>query len=151
MRKCYAVFVALLLAAPAQAAQLGIYEGPGCMPPKVNAFASWLGRKPDRISIGANISTWANYDSDAAFQIASCAKSFPTTPLAVAVPLMSQEAGQSLMAAAQGAYDSHFQKTAAALVGRGFASAIIRIGWEQNGTWYPWGAAAHNDPQGYIA
>jgi hypothetical protein len=47
---------------------------------------------------------------------------------------------------AAGAYDAHFVTLANALVHEGQGSAIIRLGWEFNGGWFPWaanGSASH--------
>lgn len=37
-----------------------------------------------------------------------------------------------------GDYDSHYKAYAQALVDSGNADAIVRVGWEANGGWYPW-------------
>jgi hypothetical protein len=49
---------------------------------------------------------------------------------------------------AAGHYDSYFADFARMLIGQGRSHAIIRLGWEFNGNWYPWSAY---DPTTYKA
>ncbi len=44
----------------------------------------------------------------------------------------------TLATGATGAYDSYFATLARNLVSDGEANAILRLGWEFNGSWYPW-------------
>ena len=50
---------------------------------------------------------------------------------------------------AAGAYNSHFQKLAQTLVAHGQGNAILRLGWEFNGSWYAWYAG--KDPAAFAA
>ncbi|HLG66997.1 MAG TPA: glycosyl hydrolase, partial [Acidimicrobiales bacterium] len=51
--------------------------------------------------------------------------------------------GSSTMAAgAAGAYDQDWVQVARNLVANGQASSIIRLGWEFNGSWFPWGTGS---------
>ena len=54
------------------------------------------------------------------------------------VPLLPKD-GSTLAAGASGAYDAHFETMARELVAQGQGDAIIRLGWEFNGSWYPRG------------
>lgn len=54
--------------------------------------------------------------------------------------------GTPLAAVAAGRHDAAFADVARGLVLAGFPNAILRIGWEMNGDWFPWkarGAEAH--------
>lgn len=44
----------------------------------------------------------------------------------------------TLAKGAKGAYDAQWRKLGANLVARGFACAVMRIGWENTGCWYRW-------------
>jgi hypothetical protein len=55
---------------------------------------------------------------------------------------MLPNSGGSLRQGATGAYNGHFKSMAASLVALGEGSSVIRLGWEFNGFWYPWGASA---------
>jgi Glycosyl hydrolase family 26 len=68
------------------------------------------------------------------------------TPI-IAVPLV-QSNGDTLANAAAGNDNANFTAMAQALVNAGEGNAVLRIGWEANGNWYPW--SADSDPQEYI-
>ena len=51
--------------------------------------------------------------------------------------------GASLTAGATGAYDANFVSLAKTMVAAGQGHAIVRLGWEFNGIWFPWGADGH--------
>ena len=55
------------------------------------------------------------------------------------VPMLPNS-GASLAVGATGAYDSYFQALASAFVSGGQGASIIRLGWEFNGSWFPWAA-----------
>ena len=61
------------------------------------------------------------------------------------MPLTFQ--GQTLADTANGSDTSEFTDLAQQLVNGGMGNAVIRLGWEMNGDWYPWGG----DPQNFIA
>ena len=61
--------------------------------------------------------------------------------LAESVPLATKDV--TLEQAGSGALDAVWTDIAHRLVGAGFPSAFIRLGWEQNGGWYPWAMKGH--------
>jgi hypothetical protein len=67
--------------------------------------------------------------------------------LSLGVPMLTNNDGGTLRQGASGAYDAHFKRLAEQLVANGQGSAILRLGWEFNGAWYPW--AAQKDPQAF--
>jgi hypothetical protein len=50
----------------------------------------------------------------------------------------------ALAATAAGAHDATFRRVAEALVAAGYPDAVIRLGHEPNGAWYPWSAVGGN-------
>jgi beta-mannanase len=58
------------------------------------------------------------------------------------VPMLPNS-GASLETGATGAYDQYFTTIATKLVAAGQGSSIIRLGWEFNGSWFPWAANGH--------
>ncbi len=48
----------------------------------------------------------------------------------------------ALQATVNGTYDANYTVAANYLKSGGFGDAILRLGWEYDGTWYPWSAAA---------
>lgn len=59
--------------------------------------------------------------------------------LVVSVPMLPLSGG-SLQDVASGAHDDVYRKMAQDLVDNNRGDAILRIGWEANGKWFPWGA-----------
>jgi beta-mannanase len=64
------------------------------------------------------------------------------------VPMLPSS-GATLATGATGAYNQYFQTLATALVAGGQGSSIIRLGWEFNGSWFPW--AANGQAAAFIA
>jgi hypothetical protein len=52
-------------------------------------------------------------------------------------------AGQSYAACARGDYDGHYTKIAQSLASNGIGTVVIRLGYEWDGTWFPWGTGLH--------
>jgi hypothetical protein len=74
--------------------------------------------------------------------------------LVLGVPLIPTRNGRalgSLAAGAAGRYDREFVTLAKTLVYYGQADAILRIGWEFNGTWYPWSVTNQRDATNFAA
>jgi hypothetical protein len=67
--------------------------------------------------------------------------------LSLGVPMLTERDGGSLQDGARGRYDAHFRHLAEQLVAHGQGDAILRLGWEFNGDWYPWAAA--EDPRAF--
>jgi hypothetical protein len=61
------------------------------------------------------------------------------TKWVIAVPIIPSSPLVSIAGAAQGLYQSHYSSVAGVLAASGKGDAIIRIGWEFQGDWYPWG------------
>jgi len=57
----------------------------------------------------------------------------------------------TLAQGATGAYNQYFTTLAKNLVAEGEGNAILRLGWEFNGTWYPWSVANNTDAQNFAA
>jgi hypothetical protein len=120
--------------------QLGVYRGDGSSSVgRIGSYEDWLGRDVDLIEDFVPGDSWANiggtgswdpiwfwYDSGL----------LAGRDLIVSVPMLTS--GSSLQQCASGSFDGHFRDRAANLVGYGEQNAIIRLGWEFNGTWYPW-------------
>lgn len=72
--------------------------------------------------------------------------------LVLGVPIVVAQGG-TFADGALGAYDSAFRALADRLVSYGEGSTIIRLGWEFNGSWYPWSieGSGPNDVSAFIA
>ncbi len=69
--------------------------------------------------------------------------------LVLGVPILPGGSGGTLADGAAGDYNQYFTILAQTLVNDGAANAILRLGWEFNGTWYPWSVANNTDAQNF--
>jgi hypothetical protein len=143
--------LALLLASPAIAGQLGVYKGGGTAGTgKVPAFEAWLGRPVDRALDFLPYANWTEL-SGTALYLGTSWQAFrsPGWPMTISVPMLPNDGVSTLAQGAAGAYDARFTAIGKTLVAKGFGNAVLRIGWEFNGGWYPWAAA--KDPASFVA
>jgi hypothetical protein len=142
------VLEALALAGAARATDLAVYKGAGCIgAERIQHFENWLGRRVDRVVDFLDGRSWAALEGSAQW-IARC-WSDAGYPLALSIPMLPTDGSATLSDGQTGALDQHFETVAQILVANGHADAILRIGWEFNGSWYPW--AASRDPKAFIA
>ena len=74
--------------------------------------------------------------------------------LVLGVPMIPTRDGRAvgtLAAGAAGRYDAEFATLAKTLVSYGEGDAILRLGWEFNGTWYPWAVTNQVDAADFAA
>lgn len=92
---------------------------------------------------------WANYGGSGWY----VAQNYPPErKLTVAVGFFPNGENATMAAAARGDYNSHYADVASNLLDYGHGDAIIRIAWEFQGDWYPWGYnALGQDTTNYIA
>jgi hypothetical protein len=122
----------------------GVYVGPG-QPGHVADFARRTGTKPSLASdFLPRIDGWAGM-----------VRVKPLRPylgpwrgtgyrLVLGVPMLPTRDGQAvgtLAGGAMGRYDREFTTLAKTLESYGDGDAILRLGWEFNGTWYAWSVA----------
>ncbi len=130
--------------------EIGVYLGNGGTGvARVPGFSAWFGRPPDRgLDIEAYDSWWS-FESDSLWSVA-CWRGNGAQPvvskMTFSIPLTVQ--GTTLADVASGLHDSSFLKVASAMVASNWGGAVIRLGWEFNGSWMPW--AAGQDPVGYV-
>jgi len=149
------VFLAALLAgiasfAPVASAQaeplLAVYKGNGCDGlGRIPRFEGVIGRKLDGVSDFLPSDSWESMLSDAQWAL-GCWHGQPYR-LSIGVPMVVK--GATLSGAAAGEYDVQFRQLGMLLVAKGQANAIVRLGWEFNGNWYPW--AGDPDPTNFKA
>lgn len=108
----------------------------------VTNHEAWLGRRVTHVGDYVAMTTWANFDRSSFEQWTGSGKQ-----LVAGVPMLMLNERGSLAQGAAGAYDAHFRQLAARLVREGHPNAILRLGWEFNGGWYPW--RADRDPKAF--
>jgi len=123
----------------------GVYMGP-LDPTGVMAFANRTGTK---VSIASDFlpttDGWSGVDGDnGSIQWLATAWKSSGLTLSLGVPIIpTTSSGQpegTLAAGASGSYNSYFTKLATKLVAFGESNAYLRLGWEFDGSWYPWHA-----------
>ena len=122
----------------------------GFKPDAAKAFEEWLGRKLDfAVVFGGQDNGWHDFVGS----VWATKNAWPPTrKLLWSQPLIAKDWKSpkpiaSLRDAASGAYDKDWQEVLDHIGGHD-PNAIVRLGWEFNGDWYPWRAAA--DEKGYV-
>jgi hypothetical protein len=110
----------------------------------IRDYENWLGRRVDTVAGYAASTTWDNFGRSSFRQWQGSGKQ-----LVIGVPMLMRQQPGSLGAGAAGAYDAHFRRFGQRLVSEGQANAILRLGWEFNGDWFPW--RSDRDPKGFAA
>jgi hypothetical protein len=101
---------------------------------------------------------WAGMDGSSGPAVAQLAHIWASTgdALSLAVPIIPTSGGVpvgTLAAGATGAYNAYFVTLAQTLISGGEANAYLRLGWEFDGSWFPWNAttpAAETSFAGYF-
>jgi hypothetical protein len=137
------------LAAPK--AVLGLHAGADLQTEQYDRFGDWLGRKVLYRVVFCDASQWDGiahpYFLDAS---ARWFRSDPARWEVLSVPLLPESDRGNFAAVISGAHDADFRALGTELEKRGLSSrAVIRLGWEFNGDWFPWSAV--KDPAGYRA
>jgi hypothetical protein len=134
----------------AKTTQLGVFAGTG-NPGALAGFASITGTHPVLASdYLLNTSGWDGMDGAGGSEDWMLNQWRNTGyRLVLGVPILPGGTGGTLADGAAGAYNQYFTILAQTLVNDGAANAILRLGWEFNGSWYPWSVASNADAQNF--
>lgn len=134
-----------LMPSKGMATPFGVYQGNGCDGVKhLKEFSGWYGRQPDFVVDFFAADSWKSLMDDANWTVRCWAKQH--VKVVFSVPMLPN--GSTLADGAEGKFDDNFTALAKLLVANGYSDAIIRLGWEFNGGWYPW--AAKKDPRNWV-
>jgi Glycosyl hydrolase family 26 len=129
---------------PRRAAQgargVGVFLGGASM----SNYEGWLGRRVSHVGAYASQQSWTAFDRSSWRHWTGSGKQ-----LVLGVPMLVRSPSGSLARGAGGAYDDHFRRLAHRLVAEGHSRAILRLGWEFNGDWFPW--RSDRDPKAFAA
>jgi hypothetical protein len=115
---------------------------------RVKAFGTWRGTATDAAIQYPERTTWqAIHDSH--WHVATYAD-FDGT-LVYGLPMLPERSSGSFGSIVSGEHDWVYRKVARDLVTEGHGRSIVRIGWEANGDWFPWGATVETAPQYVLA
>ena len=118
----------------------GIWAGGGIARTKrVNAFGVWRGTPADAAIQYPERMTWQTIH-DSHWHVTTYAR-FDGT-LVYGLPMLPEKGEGNFGTIINGEHDWVYRKVARDLVTEGRGRSIVRIGWEANGDWFPWGATA---------
>ena len=110
-------------------------------PSNVDGFSQWVGSSVEIATSFAGSASWSAIESVSQLAIWSpWVKAKSGRNLSYAIPLVPS--GGSLASCAAGQYDVHWRNIANNFASHGLRSAYLRLGWEMDGKWFPWGAPA---------
>lgn len=117
-------------------------------------FENWFGHPVPRAIDFVDFSSWTAFDNGVIWLTS------PTTPTGgwgvsdwdctYSVPMLANDGASTLALGVDGQYDAHFITLAQKLAATD-PTAIVRLGWEMNGTWYPWKVATTTDAANFRA
>lgn len=124
----------------------GVYAGNGG-PSGIQSFEGWLGGSVHYVTEYINDTSWT-YVADG---VGSYLGDFGGEPytLVLSVPMIPVGSGATLEQGAAGDFNSYFQSLGKFLVAHDESNAILRLGWELSGNWFPW--SAQSDPTAFAA
>jgi len=102
----------------------------------VNSLGQAIGQQPSYAMDYLDGTSWSNMESSAANEGASWSPAGYS--MTFSVPMLPNS-GASLADGAAGDYNAYFETIAQNLIANNQGSSILRVGWEFNGTWFPWG------------
>ncbi len=138
-----------------QSIPFGVYVGAGD-PSGIASFAAATGTHPvfaaDYLPTDAG---WAGMTDPSALSWLLGSWRGTGYTLVLGVPMIPTDsngnAQGTLAQGAAGAYDQYFTTLADSLVSYGEGNAVLRLGWEFNGNWYPWSVTDATDAANFAA
>jgi hypothetical protein len=134
----FAVAVPGPAAASDPAATLGVYAGSGDAE-AVGNFERSLGRPVGYVHDYLDKRSWTTISS-ATWLADTWRASGRNDKMVISVPILP-DTGGTLAEGATGSYNQHFEQLARTLIDGGQGSAVLRPGFEFNGTWFRWSIA----------
>ncbi len=119
----------------------GVYRGGGCVGvAQLAQFVKWFGQRPERGLDFFAAESWTELQSSAVW-CTGCWDDAGHPPMTFSIPIATAAGdGDQIAKGAAGEYDEIFRTIGKELVRRGYADAVIRLGWEFNGDWVLWPA-----------
>jgi fibronectin type 3 domain-containing protein len=145
--RSFSLFAILAPLAVSAAAPMGVYKGArgGGTAPSFSDYAglrqfeTWFGHQvPRSIEFIANDS-WSKFGGAASWAVNLTSGWSPQRwRPTYSIPLLPDDGSSTLAQGAAGDFNSYFANVAQLLIDAGEGDAILRLGWEMNGAWYPW-------------
>lgn len=138
---------------------IGVYRGRGCGIPAIGVYETFIGREVQTVVdfMIEEPSSWAQFENASLTSTADVSvwqKVLGQRQLALGVPACcgasAGSGGKTWADEANGVNDAHWEALGNRLIDLGLGSALLRIGREFNGSWYPW-RVAEGGQASYIA
>ncbi len=134
----------------ATAAPMGVFAGSG-NPAAAASFENEVGGPVSYVHDFLPGTSWQSL-SDPTWTVGQWAATrYAQGKVVYSIPMLPSTGGVSLAAGATGAYNGHFRTLAQRFVDLGEGNVILRIGWELNGSWFPWSIGVPNGGADYAA
>ena len=124
---------------PGPLSGLAWHSGVGCVRA---GFEDWRGHKIDTVTAWAPQTSWANL-----IKFSASLRSVGSQPMlySMGLPMLTQETKGQFASCTSGVFDAAYTTVAQNLAAARLGNAVIRIGWEANGDWYPWSAIGQTE------
>lgn len=122
----------------------GAWQGGNFSGPAAEAWGTWRGRPSDLVTTYPDTSTGWEGIKNSRWSITTFAGF--SGRLLYGLPLAPAGAQNPLPQVAAGQYDDVWAQVADDLVAQGRADAIVRVGWEANGSWFSWNTTTESAP-----
>jgi Glycosyl hydrolase family 26 len=132
---------------PGASIPIGVYRGRGCGMPAINAYEAFIGRDVQLVVdfMIEEPTTWAEFEKaslTSSTDVSVWQNVLGQRRLALGVPACcgasTGSGGKTWTDEANGVNDAHWEALGNHLIGLGLGNAVLRIGREFNGSWYPW-------------
>ena len=121
----------------------GAYVGPA-NPPGLDEFETWRGAPAPIVLDYLDKVHWSDIEYPGWLLEAWTPFVVAGGRLVLSVPMLVSSADGSFAAGAAGQYDAYFTALAQQLNAFGSSNVIVRMGWEFNGSWFPWSLSSKN-------
>lgn len=130
--------------------RVGVYVG-AHDPSGVAGFERWLGARVSVVEDFIVATSWRTISHPRLLTRWNAgARKSPPYRMVYGVPIIPYSGG-SLADGATGAYNPYFRSLARTLVRARQGNAILRLGWEFSGGWYPWSVHSDSEAASFVA
>ena len=147
------------MSTPGASIPIGVYRGRGCGISAIGVYENFIGRQVQKVAdfMAEQPTSWAQFENGnltSAADVSVWQGVLGQRQLALGVPTCcgasAGSGGKTWADEANGVNDAHWEALGNRLIALGLGGALLRIGREFNGNWYPW-QVAEGGQASYIA
>src|SRR5271165_7041538 len=149
----------MAVSTPGASIPIGVYRGRGCGISAIGVYENFIGRQVQKVAdfMAEQPTSWAQFENGNLTRTADVSVwqgVLGQRQLALGVPACcgasAGSGGKTWADEANGVNDAHWKALGNRLIALGLGGALLRIGREFNGNWYPW-QVAEGGQASYIA